>query len=143
MERRRDGARGEPIDLAYADSDGVRDVVLVGYKRAEKHSFATTGIIALLRVDQITSDCAEKLQFPGSAAIAKCALRTLRRMLHKAEEWRLIGHAPSQNGERAWTAPSSTYLGSEPPQRKGKTLSLEIRVLVRHIKNISIHDLYF
>ena len=48
----------------------------------------------MLKVDRITSDCAEQLRFPGSAANANCALRTLRRMLHKAEEWKMIGHAP-------------------------------------------------
>ena len=46
------------------------------------------------RVDQITGDCAEQLKFPGSVANGNCALRTLRRMLHKAEEWKMIGHAP-------------------------------------------------
>jgi len=50
--------------------------------------------VAMLRVDQITSDCADQLKFPGSAANANCALRTLRRMLHKAEEWKMIAHAP-------------------------------------------------
>src|SRR5882757_4542378 len=40
------------------------------------------------------SDCAEKLKFPGSQCNANCALRTLRRMLHKAEEWKVIGRAP-------------------------------------------------
>jgi integrase len=50
--------------------------------------------VAILRVDQITGDCAEQLKFPGSTANANCALRTLRRMLHKAEEWKMIGHAP-------------------------------------------------
>src|SRR5215469_6484729 len=50
--------------------------------------------VAGLRVDQITGDFAEQLKFPGSAANANCALRTLRRMLHKAEEWKVIGHAP-------------------------------------------------
>jgi hypothetical protein len=47
-----------------------------------------------MRVDQITGDRAEQLKFPGSAANANCALRTLRRMLYKAEEWKMIGHAP-------------------------------------------------
>ena len=50
--------------------------------------------VAILRVDKTTSDCAEQLKFPGSAANGNCALRTLRRMLHKAEEWKVIGHAP-------------------------------------------------
>jgi integrase len=50
--------------------------------------------VAVLRINQITDDCAEQLEFPGSAANANCALRTLRRVLHKAEEWKVIGHAP-------------------------------------------------
>jgi hypothetical protein len=50
--------------------------------------------VAMLMVDQITGDSAEQLKFPGSAANTNCALRTLRRMLHKAEEWKMIGHAP-------------------------------------------------
>ena len=50
--------------------------------------------VAELRVNQITGDCAEQLKIPGSAANGNCALRTLRRMLHKAEEWKMIGHAP-------------------------------------------------
>jgi len=64
--------------------------------------------VAVLKVDQITGDSVEQLKFPGSAANANCALRTLRRMLHKAEEWKVIGHTPEdQNDERAWTTPSS------------------------------------
>jgi site-specific recombinase XerD len=50
--------------------------------------------VAIMRIDQITTDCAEQLSFPGSAANANCALRTLRRMLHKAEEWKVLSHAP-------------------------------------------------
>jgi hypothetical protein len=45
-------------------------------------------------LDQITSDSAETLKFSGSSSNANCALRTLRRMLHKAEEWKLIRHVP-------------------------------------------------
>ena len=41
--------------------------------------------VAMRRIDQITGDGSEQLKFPGSAANANCALRTLRRMLHKAE----------------------------------------------------------
>ena len=47
--------------------------------------------VADVRVNEITADRAEKLNFPGSTANANCALRTLRRMLHKAEEWKMIG----------------------------------------------------
>lgn len=47
-----------------------------------------------MRLTEITSEDAERLKFPGSVGNANCALRTLRRMLHKAEEWKLIPRAP-------------------------------------------------
>src|ERR1017187_5500469 len=53
---------------------------------------ATT--IVGMRLDQVTSDVVETLQFSSSSSNANCALRTLRRMLHKAEEWKLIRQAP-------------------------------------------------
>ena len=46
------------------------------------------------RLDYITRDDVEQLRFSGSAANANCALRTLSRMLHKAEEWNLIIKVP-------------------------------------------------
>ena len=46
--------------------------------------------VAVLRIDQITGDFAEQLKFPGSAANANCALRTLRRMLHRAEDCKVM-----------------------------------------------------
>jgi len=36
----------------------------------------------------------EALRFGGSAANVNCALRTLRRMLHKGEEWDLLVKVP-------------------------------------------------
>ncbi len=53
----------------------------------------TTAVFST-RLTEITTEHAERLRFPGSAANANCALRTLRRMLHKAEEWKLIARAP-------------------------------------------------
>jgi len=53
----------------------------------------TTSILNL-RLDAIDNDVAEQLSFSGSAANANCALRTLRRLLHKAEDWKLIRRAP-------------------------------------------------
>ncbi len=47
-----------------------------------------------MRLDEITCDFVDRLTFPASTANANCALRTLRRMLHKAEEWKLISRAP-------------------------------------------------
>ena len=49
---------------------------------------------ACMRGDEISSDFADGLKFTGSSANANCALRTLRRMLHKAEDWKLISRAP-------------------------------------------------
>lgn len=51
-------------------------------------------VLARMRIDQITAEVAEKISFPGSASYANCALRTLRRMLHKAEDKKLIRKAP-------------------------------------------------
>ncbi len=50
--------------------------------------------IAGVRLDRITADAVEALRFPGSAANGNNALRTLRRMLHKAREWKLIREVP-------------------------------------------------
>lgn len=47
-----------------------------------------------MRLTRVTTEEAERLILPGSAGNANCALRTLRRMLHKAEEWKLIARAP-------------------------------------------------
>jgi hypothetical protein len=47
-----------------------------------------------MRLDQITRDVTDRITFPGSPANANCALRTLRRMLHVAEEKKLVRKAP-------------------------------------------------
>jgi site-specific recombinase XerD len=50
--------------------------------------------ICSIRMAEVSTEQLERLRFPGSAANANCALRTLSRMLHKAEEWKLIARAP-------------------------------------------------
>jgi integrase len=47
-----------------------------------------------VKINCITADDVLALRFPASASNANCALRTLRRMLHKAEEWKLIYRTP-------------------------------------------------
>src|SRR5260221_13257275 len=47
-----------------------------------------------MRLDGISNDEAEVLSFPGSASNVNCALRTLRRMLPPAEEWKILRRAP-------------------------------------------------
>jgi integrase len=78
--------------LTWVDSGRLEDKTRKSYRNGWRLLKATA--VAEMRVDQITGDCAEQLKFPGSAANANCALRTLRRMLHKAEEWKMINHAP-------------------------------------------------
>ena len=47
-----------------------------------------------MRMDQITKDEVEKLEFPGSASNGNNALRTLRRMYSKAKEHKMIFEVP-------------------------------------------------
>jgi hypothetical protein len=59
--------------------------------------------IAGMRIDDITSDDIDSLQFLGCPYNANCGLKTLRRMLHKAEEWGLLSKVPkNQVEERIW-----------------------------------------
>jgi len=50
--------------------------------------------IAGMRLDKIMADDIGTLSFTGSPSNANCALRTLRRILHKAEEWGVIRSVP-------------------------------------------------
>src|SRR5260370_18009445 len=47
-----------------------------------------------MRLDKIMADDIGTLSFTGSPSNANCALRTLRRILHKAEEWGVIRSGP-------------------------------------------------
>jgi integrase len=78
--------------LDWVNSGRLEEKTKKYYRNGWRLLKATT--IAEMRLDQISGDSAEQLRFPGSSANANCALRTLRRMLHKAEEWKMIGHAP-------------------------------------------------
>src|SRR5262249_10663337 len=50
--------------------------------------------VAEMGIDKISADQVEALRFQESPSNANCALRTLRRMLHKAEAWKLISKVP-------------------------------------------------
>ncbi len=54
----------------------------------------TKARVAGMKLNQIKKDDVEALRFDGSASNTNCALRTLRRMLHKAEEWELVRSVP-------------------------------------------------
>jgi len=47
-----------------------------------------------MRLDMITKDEVEAVSFPAGAANRNRAVRTLRRMLHRAEDWKVISRAP-------------------------------------------------
>ena len=54
-----------------------------------------TTLLPNLRLDRITADVVEAVRFSGSPSNGNNALRTLRRMLNKAEEWKLIRDVPN------------------------------------------------
>ena len=47
-----------------------------------------------MRLDRITADVVEGVHFSGSPSNGNNALRTLRRMLNKAREWKVIREVP-------------------------------------------------
>jgi integrase len=63
------------------------------YYRDGWRLLSATGL-AGMRLDKITAEVADGSKFPGSAPNANCALRTLRRMLHQAEDKKLIRKSP-------------------------------------------------
>ncbi|HEY6308364.1 MAG TPA: site-specific integrase [Candidatus Angelobacter sp.] len=91
--------RKAPVLLNYSDRFlGWLENATLGQKTKTYHHtglrLLNTTSIAGMRLDRITADDVEALRFPKSASNANCALRTLRRMLHKAEEWKLIYKTP-------------------------------------------------
>ena len=78
--------------LEWLDNVTLEDKTKTYYRDGWRLLKATG--IAGMRIDQITRDAVEVLRFSGSCSNANCGLRTLRRMLHKAEEWKLIRRAP-------------------------------------------------
>jgi integrase len=50
--------------------------------------------LAQMQIDRITRDEIESVRLPGSPSNVNRALRTIRRMLGKAEEWNLIARTP-------------------------------------------------
>ena len=81
--------------LIWVESAALADKSKVYYGNGWR-LLSTTKIVGMC-LDHITKDDVEALSFSGSASNANCALRTLRRMLHKAEEWNLIGRVPKFN----------------------------------------------
>ena len=64
--------------------------------------------IVKMRMDQITTEDINALKFPGSAYNVNCALKTLRRMLHLAQDWDLIVKVPKLKLIKKWGAASGS-----------------------------------
>jgi hypothetical protein len=64
--------------LDWVNSARLEEMTRKSYRNGCRLLSATP--VTEMRVNQITGDCAEQLKFPGSAANANCALRTLRRV---------------------------------------------------------------
>jgi integrase len=78
--------------LQWLDNARLEDMTKIYYRNGWRLLRATA--IVGMRLDQVTTDVVETLKFSGAPSHTNRALRTLRRMLHKAEEWKLIRHAP-------------------------------------------------
>src|ERR1700722_12366442 len=103
---REDGPPSLPKRIPY-----FRDYVVVFINYIYKHNglapkskaYYEDGIDLLLkteiaskRIDQIRRTDIETMTLPeGSASWQNCALRTLRRMLHLAKEWKLLRDVPT------------------------------------------------
>lgn len=86
--------------LGWVDAAKLEQKTKVYYKDGWRLLSQTP--LAGMQLDRITNDEVETLSFPGSAANVNCALRTLRRMLHRAEDWKLIRRAPKLKLEKEY-----------------------------------------
>ena len=78
--------------LGWVESTALASKTRKYYANGWRLLSSTT--VAGMRLDNITKDQVEALRFGSSAANENCALRTLRRMLHKGEEWNLLIKVP-------------------------------------------------
>jgi integrase len=86
----------EWVDRGRLESD-TRRYYRNGWRLLEVH----TRFIAK-RMDKVSADEIENLRFPGSPSNANNALRTLRRMLHRARNKNLIGKVPKFALYKEW-----------------------------------------
>jgi integrase len=78
--------------LDWVDAAQLEDKTKAYYRNGLRMLKDTA--LAGMRLDAIINDDVERAKFPGGAATGNCARRTLRRMLHRAEDWNLIGRPP-------------------------------------------------
>ena len=88
----RRAAVGAKRFMSYVDNaklaDKTKSYLRNGWRLLEQTN------IAGMRLNHITAEDVDALPLPGGPYNINCALKTLRRMLHKAEEWGLIAKVP-------------------------------------------------
>jgi hypothetical protein len=78
--------------LGWIETSSVKHKTKLYYYAGWRLLSRTT--ISRLRLTEITEDEVASLSFSGSPSNANCALRTLRRICHKAQDWNLIRVLP-------------------------------------------------
>jgi integrase len=78
--------------MSYVDNAKLADKSK-SYLRNGWRLLEQTSIVGM-RMDRITAEDVDALPLPGGPYNINCALKTLRRMFHKAEEWGLIAKVP-------------------------------------------------
>ena len=112
--------------------------------------------IAGMRLNHITAEDVDALPLPGGPYNINCALKTLRRMLHKAEEWGLIAKVPKlklikelgrtlrldQEAERKLLAAADSLLERGAWTRKMHDTLRDVVILVRDTGMRNKKELY-
>lgn len=78
--------------LTWVDSTKLAEATKTYYRDGWR-LLSKTKIVSI-RLNRITAEDIDNLSFTGSAATTNCALRTLRRMFNKAQDWKLITKFP-------------------------------------------------
>ena len=78
--------------MSYVDNAKLADKSK-SYLRNGWRLLEQTSIVGM-RLDHITAEDVDALPLPGGPYNVNCALKALRRMLHKAEEWGLVAKVP-------------------------------------------------
>jgi hypothetical protein len=78
--------------LSWVERSNLQDQTKLYYRAGWRLLSLTP--IAPLRLTEIGDDRAASLFFPGSPSNGNCAIRTLRRMFHKAQDWNQVRAIP-------------------------------------------------
>jgi len=140
--------------MSYVDNamlaDKTKSYLRNGWRLLEQTN------IAGMRLNHITAEDVDALPLPGGPYNINCALKTLRRMLHKAEEWGLIAKVPKlklskelgrtlrldQEAERKLLAAADSLLERGAWTRKMHDTLRDVVVLVRDTGMRNKKELY-